>query len=124
MSRFGHIPGFKGLKCTWSVGVTDPTAVESVALNTRSILSSRFRGRGRSGIEEMCALLNLPPPLDSQSYLAEEEVTCRSGHLYNSFDRRLCFTALPVMMISMLSLLTEPGVRKHVSKSTSFPLSM
>ena len=54
--------------CVWSMTVTDPRMSKSSALNTRSVLGSRLCGRGRSGIETVCAILDLPPPITGQSY--------------------------------------------------------
>ena len=44
--------------CSWFVDLSDPYDPQCLALNARSVLGSRFCGRGRSGIEVMCTMLN------------------------------------------------------------------
>ena len=64
----------KCTQCTWLRCITNPAAPSSAVLNARSILDSRFFGRGRSGIESLCAVLDLPPPIGSQEFAVH---TCR-----------------------------------------------
>ena len=64
---------FQCTGCTWTRDLSDPASQASKALNDRSILGSRLCGRGRSGIESVCAMLNLPPPLSTKSFSSHAE---------------------------------------------------
>ena len=63
---------FRCTLSTWSVCTctSDPAAPRSVAMNAKSVLGSRFCGWGRSGIESMCAILDIPPPHSGYSFVA------------------------------------------------------
>ena len=39
-------------------------------MNARFVLGSRFCGWGRSGIELLCAMLALPPPISNKAFTA------------------------------------------------------
>ena len=61
----------KSTQCTWSRCITNPTAPSSAVLNARSVLGSRFCGRGRREIKSMCAMFDLPPPLSGHNYATQ-----------------------------------------------------
>ena len=50
--------------------------MENCSFDFRSVLGSRFFGRGRSGVEVMCATLNLPSPLSNVSFAAHAKCIC------------------------------------------------
>ena len=49
---------------------------KSLAVNTRSILGSRFCGRSRTGIESICSMLDFPPPISGNTYASHTKNLC------------------------------------------------
>ena len=56
------------LTCSTAAYLTDPYSEEAKALNTSSVLGMRMIGRGRSGLETFCAIMNMLPPVSATSY--------------------------------------------------------
>lgn len=55
-------------QCDSEAVVSDPYAVETKSLNTRSVLAMREIGRGRSSLDHFLGLMDLPPPVTTNSY--------------------------------------------------------
>ena len=69
----------KGLCTEKSLSCTNPLCARSddsfsdpckhsKALNARSVLAERMRGKGLAGLETFCGVMSLPPPVTSKSY--------------------------------------------------------
>ena len=63
-------------RCTWQYTISDPYTPESKGLNCKSVFGSRLMGKGRTGIETVTAVLDLPPPVTDNSYSDHNEFIC------------------------------------------------
>ena len=50
--------------------------IEARGLNRKSVFGSRLMGKGRTGIETICAILDLPPPVADSSYSDHNKEIC------------------------------------------------
>ena len=56
--------------CTGKEEAFSDPYVHSKALNSRFILAGRMCGRGSAGLETICGIMGLPPPVTPKSYSA------------------------------------------------------
>ena len=54
--------------CTGKEDAFSDPYVHSKALNSRFILAGRMCGRGSAGLETICGVMGLPPPVTAKSY--------------------------------------------------------
>jgi hypothetical protein len=62
--------------CGWKYVLTDSYSSEAKGLNRKSVFGSRLMGKGRTGIETMSAILDLPPPVAERSYSDHNKEIC------------------------------------------------
>ena len=63
--------------CGWEHVVSNPYSREAKGLNRKSVFGSRLIGKGRSGIETISALLDLPPPVVDSAYSDHNKEICQ-----------------------------------------------
>ena len=59
--------------CNKEAAISDPYSPESKSLNARAIMGMRDIGRGRSGLESFCGVMDMVPPVLPLSYQQHNE---------------------------------------------------
>ena len=73
--------------CTGKEDAFSDPNVHSKAMNSRFILAGKMCGRGSAGLEKICGVMGLPPPVGPKSYSAHNNILqqfvqkCANGEL-------------------------------------------